>query len=443
MREPHGVRGDRFARAFPETTISIRSGSAIRSVRLSARAKLAALLLLTGFTTWSAVATGMLAIEALNRIDEQSAIDRVAEVYERRLAALAAERDTMLADKTRAEARSAAALEALARRHDAVANAIASEKALSASLETLRLRVATLTAERDALIETATVSSSRLAEIESALEASERERRDLTDTLEKVAGLLDATAGARDGAVAVALQAEGTVGALKADIEQQRDIQTRLLEQIEAAAASSIGPLEQMLRAVGLDVETLLQGMERSDNGQGGPFVPLDSTLAALPAETGERVTGVLSSLERIALLRRAADHLPFGAPVRNLRVSSWFGPRRDPFNRRASFHEGVDFPGPIGTPIHAPAKGVVTFVGSQGGYGRMVKIRHEFGFETVYAHLNRARVRVGERVVRGQRIADKGNTGRSTGPHLHYEIRLRGRPVDPMTFIEAARNVL
>lgn len=443
MRDPHGGRSGRPDRTLPETTISIRSGGTLRCIRLTARAKLAAITVAAGFVTWSAVATGMLAIEALNRIDEQGAIDQIAEAYERRLAAITAERDAILARRAGAEARSEAALATLAARHDAVAAAVASEKALSASVESLRLRVATLTAERDALIETAAVSSSRLAEIETALAMAERERRDLVETLQKVAHRLDLTADARDGAMAVAVRAEDAVGVLEADIEQQRDVQTRLLEQIEAAAARSIGPLEQMLGAVGLDVETLLQGMRRSDSGRGGPFVPVEATLAALPAETSQQVTGVLGSLERIALLRQAAQHLPFGAPVRNLRVSSAFGPRRDPFNRRAAFHEGVDFPGPVGTPIYAPADGVVTFAGTQSGYGRLVKIRHEFGFETVYAHLNRARVRVGDRVTRGQRIADKGNTGRSTGPHLHYEIRLRGRPLDPMTFIEAARNVL
>jgi murein DD-endopeptidase MepM/ murein hydrolase activator NlpD len=98
---------------------------------------------------------------------------------------------------------------------------------------------------------------------------------------------------------------------------------------------------------------------------------------------------------------------------------------------------------GPIGTPILAPADGEVSYVGRQRGYGRLVKIRHENGFETVYAHLNRARVRVGQRVRRGDRIADMGNTGRSTGPHLHYEIRLNGRPLNPMKFIRAAHHVL
>jgi murein DD-endopeptidase MepM/ murein hydrolase activator NlpD len=134
---------------------------------------------------------------------------------------------------------------------------------------------------------------------------------------------------------------------------------------------------------------------------------------------------------------------MPFATPVRNPRFTSGFGPRRDPFNRRAAMHEGVDLAGPRGTPILAPAEGVVTFAGTQRGYGRIIRIRHDFGFETLYGHLSRIRVSVGDRVSVGQRIGDMGNTGRSTGTHLHYEVRVNGRPVNPMKFIGASRHVL
>jgi len=105
--------------------------------------------------------------------------------------------------------------------------------------------------------------------------------------------------------------------------------------------------------------------------------------------------------------------------------------------------HEGVDYAAPIGSPILAAGEGVVKRVGWMGGYGRVVVIRHAFGFETRYAHLRRSLVKVGQRVERGDRIAQMGSSGRSTGSHVHYEVRLNGRPVDPGRFIEAARNVL
>lgn len=443
MPNPHGGAGEGLAGAFPEKTISVRSGATVRCFRLSTRAQVA---LATGACVaalWTATATGLVAVEAWQRMNGGLAIAQISNTYEARIAALEAEREALVAARARAEKQSEAALAALTARHDAVSSGLASEKALSASLESLRLRVATLAAERDSLLATAAVSSSRISELSTALDKAETDRRDLSEALHRVSVLLDATAGARDGAMAEAQEAEGALGELEAGVEQQRDIQTRLLAQIADAAERSIGPLEKVFGSVGIDVDTLLKGMRDASDGQGGPFLPAPETIAALPPADGERLVTVLARLERIALLKQAAQRLPFGQPVTGLRKTSGFGIRRDPLNGRRALHEGVDFAGPIGTPIRAPADGTVVFSGVQRGYGRLVKIRHANGFETVYAHLSRSRVRVGDTVKRGEIVANLGNTGRSTGPHLHYEIRYNGKPINPAKFIEAARHVL
>jgi murein DD-endopeptidase MepM/ murein hydrolase activator NlpD len=394
-------------------------------------------------SVWGVAATGLVAARAWQDVNAVASVSALSQTYEERIAALEAEKAALEAQVRASEDRSAAALVALATRHDSVSSTLASEKALSASVEHLRLRVATLTAERDGLLGTTAASSARIAELEQAIATAEADRRDLHDALSRVAVMLDATTDARDGALSDAQIAEGALGKLEAGVEQQRDLQTRLLAQIEAAAASSIGPLEKLFGSVGIDVNRMLEGMRRSDSGAGGPFIPPSDTLAAMPEGEGERVVSVLSQLERVALLQQAARKMPFAKPVNGLRLTSGFGTRRDPFNGRRSLHHGIDFAGPRGTPILAPADGVVVFAGAQRGYGRTVKIRHANGFETLYAHLNRAAVRVGQTVRRGQKIAELGNTGRSTGPHLHYEVHYNGRPVNPLKFIEAARHVL
>ena len=104
--------------------------------------------------------------------------------------------------------------------------------------------------------------------------------------------------------------------------------------------------------------------------------------------------------------------------------------------------HAGVDLAAPVGTTILATADGVVTDAGRESGYGNVVRVRHEFGFETVYAHLSKIRVKVGQQVSRGVQIGDMGSTGRSTGSHLHYEVRVNGQPQNPMTYLEAAKDV-
>jgi murein DD-endopeptidase MepM/ murein hydrolase activator NlpD len=120
-------------------------------------------------------------------------------------------------------------------------------------------------------------------------------------------------------------------------------------------------------------------------------------------------------------------------------KLSSGFGRRGDPFRRTAAIHYGVDIPGRIGTPVLASAPGVVRFAGAAGSYGEMVEIDHDGALATRYAHLSRILVRPGTRVEQGQLVALMGSTGRSTGSHLHFEVRVGGRAVDPLAYLGAA----
>jgi murein DD-endopeptidase MepM/ murein hydrolase activator NlpD len=155
------------------------------------------------------------------------------------------------------------------------------------------------------------------------------------------------------------------------------------------------------------------------------------------------RANAILQGLDRMNMYRIAAFKTPFSMPVDSpVRFTSGFGGRNDPFGRGWRRHEGQDLAGSYGAPILATADGVVTYAGWESGYGRLVKIKHDFGIETRYGHLSQIRVNVGDRVSRGDRIGDMGNSGRSTGTHLHYEIRIGGDAINPMTFIKAARDV-
>jgi murein DD-endopeptidase MepM/ murein hydrolase activator NlpD len=123
--------------------------------------------------------------------------------------------------------------------------------------------------------------------------------------------------------------------------------------------------------------------------------------------------------------------------------MSSGFGYRSDPFTGGGAMHAGLDFKGPIGTPILAAADGRVTFAGSQGGYGNTIEITHSNGLVTRYAHLSGFNATVGTEVKRGVQIGRMGSTGRSTGSHLHFEVRINGAAINPMKFLEANPDVL
>ena len=199
-----------------------------------------------------------------------------------------------------------------------------------------------------------------------------------------------------------------------------------------------------MFRDAGLDPETLVDAAKSGYEGQGGPLTPIRlSTRNQAPYAEEVRANSILLGLQEIDQYREAAFKTPFAMPVRTaVRYTSGFGNRRDPFGRGIRGHEGQDMAGAYGSPIYATADGVVTHAGWQSGYGRLVKIRHAHGFETRYGHLAQVRVELGQKVSRGDRIGDMGNSGRSTGTHLHYEVRIGGSAKNPMTFIKAGQNV-
>ena len=180
-------------------------------------------------------------------------------------------------------------------------------------------------------------------------------------------------------------------------------------------------------------------------DGRGGPLInarPMtEPDLQAAIAELTQAVDArddSLSSIEAKILQQSVLkDMLPNGTPVSAAYNSSSYGWRIDPFTGGKAFHEGLDFPANTGTPIRAAADGIVSEADHTPDYGNIVKIEHGAGLETRYAHASKLLVSVGERVVKGQEVAEVGSTGRSTGPHLHYEIRLNGESLDPRKYLQ------
>jgi murein DD-endopeptidase MepM/ murein hydrolase activator NlpD len=169
----------------------------------------------------------------------------------------------------------------------------------------------------------------------------------------------------------------------------------------------------------------------------GGPYLPLTSSEALASALADAEVAfGALGSL------RSAVTRIPLSAPLRDASMSSNFGSRTDPFLGSAAFHAGIDYRSPSGRRVVATAAGRVIAAGRAGGYGNMVEIDHGKGLTTRYAHLSRIDVSVGDTVAAGDLVGRVGSTGRSTGPHLHYETRVGGTAVNPLRYLEAGRRI-
>lgn len=163
----------------------------------------------------------------------------------------------------------------------------------------------------------------------------------------------------------------------------------------------------------------------------------LDELVARIDAREAE--LKVLEGLLANGRLRE--ETFLAGNPVRVGYLSSTYGHRIDPFHGNIAFHRGVDFAGPAGSDVVATGAGIVVFAGTRAGYGRMVEISHGDGITTVYAHASEVLARVGDIVQEGQAIARLGSTGRSTGPHVHYEVRRNGTPVNPAAYIAGTRK--
>jgi murein DD-endopeptidase MepM/ murein hydrolase activator NlpD len=188
--------------------------------------------------------------------------------------------------------------------------------------------------------------------------------------------------------------------------------------------------IERLLAATGLDIDRLLHGLGNS-TGEGGPYIALNDPRAA----TLDR--------QRLEDLKRLTKILPLAAPLNQYTIGSPFGPRIDPINHRDSFHPGLDLDAPYMTTVFSTGAGTVIFTGNLDAYGRVVEIDHGHGIVTRYAHLHRILVAKGQKVALHTPIAELGSTGRSTGPHLHYEVHVDGVAVDPAKFMQAGRNVV
>ncbi len=226
-------------------------------------------------------------------------------------------------------------------------------------------------------------------------------------------------------------------------IQATRMDQERLIDAAETFAKSRAERLRLAMRMAGLDAGNYTgRGVSL-----GGPLIEARDprALAAVldvDEEFATRIHRAATDMSDMRSLNAAAQKLPFFRPTSNPAMSSSYGVRFDPFTRRPAFHSGLDFPGAFYTPIMSTAPGVVSFTGVRSGYGNTIEIDHGGGFKTRYAHLQAISVRVGERVAIGQRVGAMGSTGRSTGPHLHYEVWANGRAQNPNRFLKAGEYV-
>jgi murein DD-endopeptidase MepM/ murein hydrolase activator NlpD len=434
----------RLHRAFPERRLFLKSDGETRFVRLGSGTQIVALGGAAVLVAWAIVASAILFMNALGAGNLREQAERQQQMYEQRLNTLAAERDARAEEARLAHERFRVALAEVSDMQTLLLEAEHRRRELEQGIEVIQSTLRRTIGERDEARGEATLLAAQLDEATAPVTDEIARLRDVAATVEILSDALSDVAEERDEVAGAATEAARRIEDMELQAKLLEERNDRIFKQLEEAVTVSLEPLDEMFRSAGLPADSIIETVRRGYSGQGGPLTPLTFSTKGLPPDADTlRANSILERLDVLNLYRIAVQKTPFAQPVlSNFRYTSGFGSRRDPKTGGRRMHEGTDFAAAHGTPIYSTADGVVIHAGWQGGYGQLIKIRHDFGIETRYAHLSNIRVREGQRVSRGDRIGDMGNTGRSTGTHLHYEVRIGGTPVNPMTYIKAARDV-
>ena len=328
---------------------------------------------------------------------------------------------------------------ALERNHTQLVGMIGQNQALLGDIESLRGKLQTAENQRHETDQHKETLKRQLSRLEGDVVRAEDRSAELAGTLESATTrLTDALAGNSEERTR-GERIKSRVVQLQSRLSDVRQSQESLLGRITDATISDIERAESIIKQTGLSADRLIEREPTSRGASGGPFIPID-TAATGPFELS--LTSIYTHMERWETLQRLVQHLPLISPVDQYYVASRFGRRRDPINKRWAVHKGLDLAGPAGQKIRSPAIGTVTFAGNNGRFGRFIAIDHGAGISTRYGHLRRVLVKKGQRVIRRQDIGILGSSGRSTGPHVHYEIIVNGKQVNPSKFFKAGHNV-
>ncbi len=426
---------------FPERRVFLKSDNDTRFIRLRPGTQLVAFAGSSFVVAWAIVATAILLMDSIGSGNFREQAKRDQRTYQARLNDLSGQRDARAEEALAAQQRFNAALEQISVMQSELLASETRRRELETGIEVIQATLRGTMKDR----ETARI---QLAELQEKVDTGEGgtalASAGAGAPMDFVAEALAKTAAERDQVIEDAQTALLAADEMASQIDLMREQNDQIFRQLEEAMTVSVAPLDKMFRAAGMPTDTIIEQVRRGYSGQGGPLTPLSfSTRGEEPSADALRANRILNQMDRLNLYRIAAQKAPFATPVKDaFRFTSSFGFRRDPKTGGRRMHRGVDFAAGLGTPLYATADGVVTHSGWQSGYGRLVKIQHEFGIETRYAHLSKLRVKVGQRVSRGDRIGDMGASGRVTGVHLHYEVRVGGKAVNPMIYIKAANDV-
>lgn len=434
-----------FNSYFVEKQIYIRSAGSVRYISLSARSQallavfVLSICLWTGFATVRSIFAEQIAQQQtanlrLKLLEYQDRLNQLQVAYDGLNGQLALTKDWFNETTAQLEAR-----------HNTLTDMLERHAAVTENIETMQAQFSE-TARKTKRGYGDTTLVARIGRV-SGVDLESRISRVTTQKGEKTLTRISDRQERADTSPMLAPVVEPPVPLIDESLYQRMtNLKTRQSDLVDALEENTDRNIREYNAIIAntsvLDPKTFVAEIAPQDSaGLGGPYIPLKSTLK-LGQNLDQQISRIASNLEQLEALSFAVSHIPLARPIHNFRMTSGFGPRMDPIRKRPAFHAGADFGTSTGTPVHATLSGVVTYAGNRGPYGLVVEIDHSNGFKTRYAHLHRIRVRRGQTVVFQERIGDAGNTGRSTGPHLHYEIWYKGRVRNPENFLSSGKQI-
>ena len=416
---------------FPSRQLLLKTGSDTKFFTLSSSTQAIIIFAVFIFVGWSLFSSLIFTFKALNLGVKEDYFARSNVKYEDRIEQISDEKYSYFQRVKDAEAKLREALEAIEDFQVEITKAQIREEELQSGILILQ----------ELIKQTKNNNFAGLEEQKNRLNnVAGLQQENTIKTLPKISilmSLLEETVKERDDVKAKLVKALKKVDQLsyEADLSQQNNEQ--IFRQIEEALVISVKPLEKMFKSVGLDLNSILNVIRNTYSGYGGPNLPISKLPIDSLTNNEKLAAKMVDQILELGAWRIAVQKIPFAHPLNEtFQYTSGFGPRW------GTMHYGTDMAAKHGSAILATADGVINFAGWEKGYGKLIKIKHDFGYETRYAHLSKISVSVGQRISQGDRIGKMGKTGRSTGTHLLYEIRRNGKPINPMKYSRAKQNV-
>ena len=420
-----------FARLFMERQVILRWNRRFKFIIVTPRAQLVAVgvfLLIGGWFVFTNVA-------AVHQRSVIAAKDREIDAGERAFAAL---RDEV--------SRSVARIENLNRnlkaKHAEVRGLFAQRIDLRKRLGSVKVELGESEKDRNNARASRELIDRELGRLRVTLDGAVKRNIRLRDAVESLETRLEDAALDRSELMAERDRLEGRERDLEKDLVDLQTSRQQVLDRLTERTVDRIDEFKEVIAMTGLDADRLLGGVFDDSAGQGGPFIAFKPEADKSDDEFDSRLAVLNGHMDRWDGLKGLLKTLPLTSPSDHSFVSSRFGKRRDPVNKKWGMHYGVDLAGLKKSPVLSTAAGTVVSVSRHPSYGRMIVIDHGLGIRTRYGHLYKILVRRGQKVGFRQKIGLMGNTGRTTGAHIHYEILVNGKPYDPLKFMQAGKYV-